>query len=220
MTLSTKTNSVGTPYAFLWGQYNIQFLKHYIFLFLNNSQRIEPKNIQNDSYVAYLNMNWQEAVTENFRTKFPLTATFRAEEILAKTNAWVCTYLLRGYESFHHQVWTLAFVLCETQATSFREQRPTCLGPSIHPVLCNSISSAYNSDVYFKLCILYKQLKLWDIFKPCTVKKLHRWSRVTVTSRIKYTWRRKNFQILLVSNKAPLITHYILSGVKITTTEI
>jgi hypothetical protein len=37
---------------------------------LNNGQRIEPKNAQNDSDVAYLNMNWQEAVTENFRSKF------------------------------------------------------------------------------------------------------------------------------------------------------
>jgi hypothetical protein len=52
-----RTNSVGTPYPFLWGQYYIQFLKSYIFLFLNNGQRIEPKNAQNDSDVAYLNMN-------------------------------------------------------------------------------------------------------------------------------------------------------------------
>jgi hypothetical protein len=135
--------------SFLWGQYYIQFLKCYIFLFLNKSQRIEPINVQNDSDVACLNMNWQVAVIESFRTKFLSTAGFKVEEILAKTNAWVCTYLLRRYEPFHHQVWTLAFVLCETQARSFREQRLSCFGPSIHPVLCNSISSAYDPDVYF-----------------------------------------------------------------------
>jgi len=80
MTLSTRTNSVGTPYPFLGGQYYIQFLKTYIFLFLNNSQKIEPKNVQNDSDVACLNTNWQDAVTESFRTKFPSTAGFKAEE--------------------------------------------------------------------------------------------------------------------------------------------
>lgn len=100
--------------------------KGYIFLFLNNSQGTEPNIVQNDSDVAYLNMNWQEAVTERFRTNFPSTAGFKAEEILAKTNAWDCTYLLSRYDSFDHQVWALAFVLCETQATSFREQRRPC----------------------------------------------------------------------------------------------
>jgi hypothetical protein len=112
------------------------------------AQKPSNPNVQNDPGVASLNTNWQEIVTESFLTKFTSTIGFRAEERSANTSAWVCTYLLRSYESFQRQVWALAFVLRETEAMCFWMQCRPCVSLSIHPVLRHRISSAYTPDVY------------------------------------------------------------------------